>query len=476
MPLDSAVRGPAVAVLVSLRLNRVTPRAPIEGHYLPMSENGEAIAFDAYQYAYPLVSMDVTRRQATNVPAAGLVPMKAPANQFAHFRSYPQGTARDVVRFNFDTLYSFAWLDVRDEPILLSVPDSGGRYYLTPMLDMWSDVFAVPGSRTTAGVARDFAVVAPGWTGAVPDGVAVLVAPTPQVWVMGRTQCNGPEDYANVNMIQDSYRLAPLSRWGTEFTPPTDVSTDPDVDDVTAPLEQVNAMSGVEILTYLADLLQLHPPHAHDYPILERMKTIGLVAGQPFASDQLTPGLRNALNAGARAALDDMVSSVTDGSLGSWSGPWVTIKGGTYGTDYRRRAMVAMAGLGCNLPEDALYPGTATDSEGRTLTGAHRYVLRFEAGQLPPADAFWSLTMYDEAGFQVPNPINRYAIGDRDDLWFAADGSVEIYIQHDSPGTDRETNWLPAPTEAFQPMLRIYSPKPEALRQGIKLPPLRRVS
>lgn len=149
-----------------------------------MSESAEDIAFDAYHYAYALVSMDVTRRQATNVPAAGLVPMKAPVNQFAHFRSYPQGSARDVVRFNFDTLYSFAWLDVRDEPIVLSVPDSGGRYYLTPMLDMWSDVFAVPGSRTTGGVARDFAVVGPGWTGTVPDGVDVLVAPTPQVWVM----------------------------------------------------------------------------------------------------------------------------------------------------------------------------------------------------------------------------------------------------------------------------------------------------
>lgn len=135
--------------------------------------------------------------------------------------------------------------------------------------------------------------------------------------------------------------------------------------------------------------------------------------------------------------------------------------------------MVAMAGLGCNLPEDALYPGTATDGDGQTLTGAHRYVLWFEAGQLPPADAFWSLTMYDEAGFQVPNPIERYAIAMISGLLTTAPWRSSV--QHDSPGTERESNWLPAPVGAFQPMLRVYSPKPEALRQGINLPPLRRV-
>ncbi|PJJ63862.1 uncharacterized protein DUF1214 [Compostimonas suwonensis] len=171
-----------------------------------------------------------------------------------------------------------------------------------------------------------------------------------------------------------------------------------------------------------------------------------------------------------------MVASTTDGSLGTWSGTWMTIQGGTYGTDYRRRAMVAMAGLGCNLPEDALYPGTAVDGTGELLTGAHKYVLRFEAGELPQADAFWSLTMYDAAGFQVPNPIDRFAIGDRDDLRFGEDGSLELYIQTDTPGPERESNWLPTPAVVFQPMLRIYSPKPEALRRGITLPAIQRVA
>lgn len=445
-------------------------------------EQLEEIAFEAYQYAYPLVTMDVTKLQATHVPDAIGTPMRAPVNQFAHFRSYPTGKARSVVRFNFDTLYSFAWLDLRAEPMVVSVPDSD-RYHLVPMLDMWTDVFAVPGTRTTGNRAGDFALVPPGWDGAVPDGLEVLNAPTPIVWVMGRVQCNGPDDLPTVHAIQDRFRIVPLSRWGrrnaaADAAPDTaigEVVPDKDIDDLTPPLDQVNAMSGVELLTYFAHLAAVHPPHAHDYPIRERMRTIGLVLGNPFAADALEPTVRGAIDAGARAALTDLLRSTTDGSLGTWSGSWMTIQGGTYGTDYRRRAMVAMAGLGCNLPEDALYPGTATDGAGEQLTGAHRYVLEFPPGQLPPAQAFWSLTMYDEDGFQVPNPIDRFAIGDRDALQYDADGSLRLYIQHERPELDREGNWLPAPTGPFQPMLRIYSPRAQAVRHGLTLPPVRRL-
>jgi hypothetical protein len=435
----------------------------------------EATAFDVYQYAYPLVTMDITRRQATNVASAGTLAMRAPMNQFAHFRSYPEADARDVVRFNFDTLYSFAWLDLREEPVVVSVPDAPDRFYLTPMLDMWTDVFAVPGTRTTRGVAGNFALVAPGWDGSLPDDVELLRSPTPMVWIMGRTQTNGPADYEAVHAVQDQFRATPLSGWGKDYTPLTGLAVDPDVDDETPPLAQVNAMSGVELLGRFADLLAIHPPHAHDYPILFRMRELGLRVGDPFREADLSDDLRDAINRGATAAMQDLIASATDGSLGVWNGAWMTIQGGTYGTDYRRRAMVAMAGLGCNLSEDALYPGTATDQNGDQLTGEHQYVLRFEAGELPPANAFWSLTMYDEQGFQVPNPIDRFAIGDRDALQFGEDGSLELYVQHQTPGPDREANWLPAPAGAFQPMLRVYSPKPEALRHGLKLAALRRI-
>ena len=178
-----------------------------------------AIAREAYLYAYPIVSMDVTMRQATNVPDVGTVNMRAPANQFAHARAYPKAEEKDVVRFNFDTLYSFAWLDLSHEPVILSVPDTEGRYYLLPMLDMWSDVFSVVGSRTTGTKAGTYAIVGPGWNGSLPSGVTKIVAPTSTIWILGRTQTNGPSDYANVNKLQNQYNLTPLSQWRKDYTP-----------------------------------------------------------------------------------------------------------------------------------------------------------------------------------------------------------------------------------------------------------------
>ncbi|MGQ0446525.1 MAG: DUF1254 domain-containing protein [Beijerinckiaceae bacterium] len=175
-----------------------------------------AIARDVYLYAYPIVSMDITMRQATNVPDAATANMRAPVNEFAHVQAYPKADEKDAVRFNFDTLYSLAWLDLSSEPVILSVPDTKGRYYLLPMLDMWTDVFSVVGSRTTGTKAGTYAIVAPGWSGNLPEGAVKIVAPTPVIWILGRTQTNGPEDYANVHKVQDGYKLTPLSQWGKE--------------------------------------------------------------------------------------------------------------------------------------------------------------------------------------------------------------------------------------------------------------------
>lgn len=452
-------------------------RSELEGAVLNRrgSEEVKCVAFDAYQYLYPMVIMEITRRQATNVDDADTVPSRAPLNQFAHYRTYPKGEARDVVRFNFDTLYSFAWLDLSQGPIVLTVPHSPDRYHLTPILDMWTDVFAVPGTRTTGGVGGNYALIPPGWDGQLPDGVEPLPAPTPAVWVMGRIQTNGPSDYEAVHQVQDQYRATPLSRWGTEFTSAAGY-VDPAVDDTTDPLAQINALDAEAFFTEAARLLAIHPPHLNDQPILARMRTIGIVPGKLFDIEALGEDGKKALADGAAEALTDLVASTTDGSLGTWHGPWMTIRGGTYGTDYRSRAMVALAGLGCNLPEDALYPGTALDATGQLLTGENRYALHFGPGELPPADAFWSLTMYDAEGFQVPNDIDRFAIGDRDSLTFNDDGSLDIHIQHDTPDAERKSNWLPAPAAGpFQPMLRIYSPRADVLRHGLNLPAITRV-
>ena len=439
------------------------------------ASNDEAyqIARDAYVYGYPIVTMDVSMHQSTNVPDASSTPLRAPVNQFAHARTYPRAEDRDVVRYNFDTLYSPAWLDLAPEPIVLSVPDTGGRYYLLPMLDMWTEVFAVVGSRTTGTKAGNFVLVAPGWSGPLPDGATKIVAPTSTIWVLGRTQTNGPSDYDNVHKVQDGYRLTPLSQWGKDYAPPTKAPTDPAIDNKTPPFIQVNRMDGVEVLSRLADLMTKYPPHANDYPILFRLQRIGLEPGKPFDASKLDPTLVKTIKAAAKDALADLEQSGKTGSgIGAHVNGWFyqTSTVGTYGTAYKLRGMGALIGLGVNLPEDAVYPASFMDGDGKPYSGANRYVLHFDKGKLPPAEAFWSVTLYDKDGFQAPNPINRFALGDRDKLTFNADGSLDIYIQNQTPGADKEANWLPAPTAEFNLAMRLYSPRRDVL-DGVWTPP-----
>lgn len=235
-------------------------------------------------------------------------------------------------------------------------------------------------------------------------------------------------------------------------------------------------MTGVELLTRFAELMQKFPPHPNDYPILFRMKAIGLEPGQSWDGSKLDEATIDAINAGAKDALQDMIDGIK--RSGTHVNGWnvVVDNMGTYGTSYRQRAIVALAGLGANLPADAIYPSAFVDGDGNPLDGANRYILHFDKGQTPPADSFWSLTMYDNEGFQVPNPLDRFAIGDRDKLTFNGDGSLDIYIQPESPGADKESNWLPSPESgAIGPTLRIYSPRPEALDGSWAPPPFKRV-
>ncbi len=426
---------------------------------------------DVFTYAYPIVLMDATMRQSTAVPTATSVNGRAPINQFAYFRSYPPADAKDVVRFNFDTLYSFAWVDLSKGPIVLSVPDTGGRYYLVPTLDMWTDIFSSLGSRTTGTKAGNFAYVPPGWKGKLPAGVQRIEAPTSMFWMMARVQTNGPSDYDNVHKVQDGLKLTPLARWGKSYAPPAVSPVATGVDTKTPPLVQVQNMSGAEFFTRFGELLKKFPPHANDYPILFRMKALGLEPGKGWDKSKLDQTTLDTVNAGAKEAMESLIAGVK--TAGEHVNGWnITVDNlGSYGTSYRQRALVALAGLGANLPADAIYPTAFLDGEGKPMDGANKYVLHFDKGKTPPAGAFWSLTMYDNQGFQVPNPLNRFAIGDRDKLKFNDDGSLDIYVQADSPGPDKEANWLPAPkTGLIGPTLRIYAPKAEVL-DGRWVPP-----
>jgi hypothetical protein len=451
-----------------------TPTTSGAGSAISAQEAAD-IAVEAYIYLYPLVLMDVTRRQATNI-APGVTLMRGPMNTFANAAAFPDANFRDVVRPNFDTLYSMAWVDLTREPVVVSAPDSDGRYYLLPMLDMWTDVFAVPGKRTTGTGAGHFALVPSGWSGDLPDGVQRIDAPTPYVWIIGRTQTNGPADYDAVHAVQDGYTLIPLSQWGQAAQPATAVTVDPTVDMTTPPLLQLSGMSGQDFFRYAADLMTVNPPHITDQPIVARMTRLGITAGEPFDPATVDSVVQTALAQAPAQGLQEMndtlptIARVVNG----WS--MNTDSVGVYGTYYLKRAIIAMAGLGANLPEDAIYPLNLGDAAGQPLTGANAYTQYFAADAMPPVDAFWSLTLYDPDGFPVANAIDRFAIGDHSGLTLNPDGSLDLVIQHANPGAGKEANWLPAPDGPFNLLFRLYSPRKAVLTGKWAPPPITRVS
>jgi hypothetical protein len=438
-------------------------------------EEAEAIATLAYGYGFPLVLMDVSREVMTAVPSVAA--QKAPINQFTHILEFPDDTYRDVVSPNVDTLYSLAWVDLAAEPIVLRVPDLGDRYYLMQICDAWTNVFAAPGTRTTGNRAGDFALVGPDWRGKLPADVQKIAAPTNLIWIIGRTYTAGKADYATVNAIQRQYELVPLAAWGRPYKPPAKVPVAPGVDAKTPPVVQVSKdMSAGVFLDRLAQLMGRNPPAPEDEPMISRLRRIGVAPGAPFAFDRLPPRLKTAIEravAAGRARLAESVKgfSEDEGTIG-WR---IELGLGRYGTDYALRAFVAIVGVGSNLAEDAIYPVTRKDADGATLTGKNRYRLHFEADQLPPVDAFWSVTMYSTQQFLVTNPIGRFALGDRHPLKYNADGSLDLYLQNADPGPDKRENWLPAPPDGFSLVMRLYSPKKAVIDGSWTPPPVVRV-
>jgi hypothetical protein len=432
-----------------------------------------AIGVQAYLYLYPLVTMDLTRKQLTNVTRPEGV--HAPMNTFINLGEYPSADLRVVVRPNFDTLYSTAFLDLTKGPVIVSALDTGGRYYLLPMLDMWTDVFASPGWRTTGTQAGNFLITPPGWNGAVPSGTTRISAPTPYVWIIGRTKTDGAQDYDAVHKIQAGYKITPLPQWGKAPVPPTGM-VDPTVDMKTPPKTQVDAMPADRFFSYAAELLKVNPPHITDQPIIAQLKKIGIEPGKSFALDGAAPAVRSALTSAPGEAQQLMawklptMARVANG----WSMNTDTM--GVYGNYYLKRAIVAQVGLGANLPEDAIYPINLADDAGKPLDGTNKYTLHFDKGNAPPAEAFWSVTLYDSDGFQVANQLNRFALSSWMPFKYNGDGSLDLFFQNESPGAAKETNWLPAPRGPFNLTMRLYAPKSEALTGKWNPPPVTRAA
>jgi len=432
------------------------PRAEFGGLLFHPIEGAENFwhANDAYIYGYPLVTVEMTRRVTTNM--ASVEGARGPMGNLINLRKYPDTSYREATAPNVDTLFTTAFFDVGKEPWVLSHPDMGNRYFLLPMLDGWTEVFAVPGSRTTGGGAQTYAITGPGWSGSLPTGVKELKSPTCIVWLIGRIYCAGtPEDYVAVHKIQDQLTLMPLSSYGKHYTPPPG-HVDPSIDMKTPVRDQVNAMDTVAYFRLLAHLMKTNPPAPADAPNISRFAKIGLVPGEDFDASKLDSDfVKHIRRIGFDRIMLQMKANDAVKKVNGWLFDTDT---GNYGTDYLNRALVTALGLGANRVKDAVYPMSPKDTHGRAYDGANNYVMHFPKGELPPVNAFWSVSMYDPSFFFVANPINRYSVNQQENLKSNPDGSIDLYIQNKSPGADKESNWLPAPVGKFQLMLRMYWP------------------
>jgi hypothetical protein len=425
-----------------------------------------SIASDTYVFGYPLVLVDLTR--TVSLTTSSSLFERASLNRLVHSRAFPDHTFHDVVSPNADTLYSTAWIDLTQGPVVLGVPEMDGRYYVMQLLDAWTNVFADPGTRTTGQGRHDFAIVGPGWSGRLPAGLERIDAPTNTVWLIGRTFTAGKGDYAAVHAVQDSYSLTPLERAPTRPAPAMAVGLAAHL----PPVEQIATLDAVTYFSRLAALMDPNPPAPVDGPMVQQMALIGLQPGRPFLPEALGPGASHVLAEAVRAAQQRIVEAVDAGvkRVNGWS---VHADTGRYGTNYLHRAAIAQVGLGANLSEDAVYPFTAVDENGQPLDGARSYELRFEPGQLPPVNAFWSVAVYDADHFFVENALDRHALGDRDPVRFAPDGSLALYLQHEPPEVDRLANWLPTPEAPFNLIMRLYDPRRSVFDGSWKPPAVR---
>lgn len=354
---QAQAQAPARAPTSTLRLVSETPYAAqgvVAQAPAMTAEQLRDTAIDAYVYAYPMVLMEMTRRASTNVqtPIAG----RAPMNQFGHRTAFPDPRATDVAWPSTDTLSSSLWYDVSREPLIVQVPAAGERYYLLSMLDMWTDAYASRGTRTTGGGAQTFAIVGPYWQGALPPGVDMVRSPTGSGWMIARVQTGGPDDYQNVNQFQAALTVTPLAQWGKPFRMTGSATVNPAWSAQQSPAEQVAAMDAASYFNLFADLLRSNPPHANDYPMLDRLRRLGL-GDQPNAFARLDPAVQQALIETQPLAGRRIADAA--GRLGTQANGWNTaLHGiGTYGTDYLRRAAVAYVGLGANPPRRRALPG-----------------------------------------------------------------------------------------------------------------------
>ena len=429
-------------------------------------------AMEEYVYGFPLVMSDLTRQVETAVPTAG--GLAAPINQFTRMRGYVPWNWDNVVRVSFNSLWSFAALDLGTEPMIVSFPDGKDVPTAFRVLNSWTDVIGTGGSRQPDINAGDYLIVGPGWNGTPPPGIKKVIQSTTRYgWFIVEMAAASPQDFPKIHPLQDQLKVTPLSAYGKPYTPPAAVPVDPTVDLTATPYDQLRLMTGEMFFKKLAALLKDNPPYPADKTMIERLKRIGVEPGKEFDPSKLDPSVREGIN---KAPAEVWFKFATAAFGEKPPNGWGTLYNiGRFGTDYATRAYVAYFGLGAGLKEDIIYPTAFVDGNGWALDGTHKYVVHFDKAFLAlPANGVWSISVYRE-NFYVHNSLERYGLPPGN-LKYNADGSLDVYLQATSPGADKESNWLPSPPSGmFNATLRIYNPTAEALDPAHRFPPIQRL-
>ncbi|HBF37165.1 MAG TPA: hypothetical protein DDW50_07575 [Firmicutes bacterium] len=423
----------------------------------------ENLALRAYIYGYPLVLMELTKK---SMLASGMR-----MNQFAHQQTFPTPDFTTIIRPNVDTLYSLAWLDLTEEPILLKVPDTQDRYSLMELSDAWTNVFASIGTRTTDAQPGTYAITGPNWNGKLPEGTINIDSPTNTVFIIGRIQTNGPADYPAVQQVQNAYHLMPVSS-GESFQLPKQ-STAPKETPSASPLQQLEAISAASFFQTMNRAMRENPPWIADPKINRILAILDINSREVLHFDFLSSSVKQALEfaviRGPEFIKDASRANYMRQAINGWGLYFKNM--GFYGADYLRRAIVAMSGTGANLPKDAVYAPTFTDVSGQPFHGRKRYLWHLNQKQIPPVQAFWSLTVYNQQGYLADNPLHRYAISPHlSPLHYEDDGSLKIWIGSIPPAEEFRSNWLPTPDGPFNLLLRMYWPE-SAVINGRWIPP-----
>ena len=438
------------------------------GDYQALENDSYTIGVQAYIYGLAPVMMQHTENLFVTTPGMG----HSPVNQMGYSTHLATANDTDVVAPNADTLYNIAWLELGKEPIVLHVPYTDGRYYVQQLLDAYTNTFNSVGQRTTGTEEGDFAIVGPNWNSSLPPGLQVIKSPTNSVWIIGRILVKGESDLHNVLSLQKQFTLTPLSQYGKPAVPAKNNTLADFKEAVPSPYAQ----DSIRFFEELRVALKNNPAPVGEAALMTVLDRIGLGNNETPYGTNLDPAIAAGLYQAIKNG-DQIVKSNWKNLKGFYINGWTyNTKIGTYGYNYLLRAAITEGGLGANVPEEAVYAKTQTGTDGQPLNGGNKYLIHFDKGNMPPVDAFWSLSIYNTTTHLfVPNSINRYSLNEQTTgLIYNPDGSLDIYIQHDEPA-GKVQNWLPAPEGDFYMILRMYLPGPKVLNGTYQIPQVQKV-